>query len=284
MPSGPSRFSSSRRSRGRWSISVGGTATKSGNRGSRSRLPVSERPRPMVAAPAAIMRPISTTSSPGRPVGCCPVVRVRWRPSAAATIRHSCAVEGPSASASNVTTSRARVRLRNAVCTPGVWRTAASTSPAMAAASSPLKPRTSIQRRRPLVLQRRAGGPPIASTATPAAARAKAGTSRAKDFPMLAATLPPSRAVLPAVAASRAPARSGAVTRPKPGRYRVIELFTLPSTDSRLVCQELPSGLAASPVAPHSNALAPLLSLGTLVGRDDMRRSHSGPDPRVFRH
>ncbi|EUA89348.1 hypothetical protein I551_4177 [Mycobacterium ulcerans str. Harvey] len=72
------------------------------------------------------------------------------------------------------------------------------------------------------------------------------GVARAKDFPMLAATLPPSRAVLPAVAASRAPARSGAVTRPKPGRYRVIELFTLPSTDSRLVCQELPSGLAAS--------------------------------------
>ncbi len=71
VASGPRRRSSSRRSRGRWSARVGGTATKSGSLGSRSRLPVSERPKPAVAAAAAIMRPISTASSPGRLIGCC---------------------------------------------------------------------------------------------------------------------------------------------------------------------------------------------------------------------
>ena len=82
------------------------------------------------------------------------------------------------------------------------------------------------------MLVRRAGGPPIASIATPAAARVKAETSgvaRANDLPMLAATLPPSRAVLAAVPvmtalavtvirALAAAARNGAVNRPKPGR------------------------------------------------------------------
>ncbi len=132
---------------------------------------------------------------------------------------------------------------RNAWRTPGVARTAASTSAAITEAFSPPRPRTSIQRRGPLLLLRRAGGPPIASIAMPAAARVNAETSgaaRANDLPMLAATLPPSRAVpavvptatAPTVTAMRDPAaaaRNGAVTRPKPGRpRRVIILFTIP--------------------------------------------------------
>ena len=54
---------------------------------------------------------------------------------------------------------------------------------------------------------RRAGGPPIASIAMPAAARVNAETSgvaRASDLPMLAATLPPNRAVPAAVPATTA--------------------------------------------------------------------------------
>ena len=99
---------------------------------------------------------------------------------------------------------------------------------------------------RSLVLLRRAGGPPTASMATPAAARVNAetfGAARANDLPMLAATLPPDRAVLAAppattavaVTARRVPAavaRNGAASRPKPGRpRRVINVFTLSSTD-----------------------------------------------------
>ena len=243
VPSGPRRRSSSRRSRGRWSASVGGTATKSGSLGSRSRLPVSERPRPTVVAAAATIRPISSASSPGRLAGCCRAARVRSRCSASATSRQSSAAEGPSTS--TVTTSRARVRFRKAVRTPGVARTAASTSVAIAEACSPPRPRTSIQRRGPLVLLRRAGGPPIASIAMPADARANAETSgaaRAMDLPILTATLPPNRAVLAAVPATTALAvtairvlaaatRNGAASRPKPGRpRRVITVFTLPST------------------------------------------------------
>ncbi len=72
--------------------------------------------------------------------------------------------------------------------------------------------------------------------AAPAAARVNAGRSgaaRDNDLPMLAATLPPSKAVPatvpaanePTVTAIRAPsvaARNGAASRPKPGTPRAV--------------------------------------------------------------
>ncbi len=203
-----------------WSATVGTTETRSGSPGSRIAVPTSETPSPTVAAAAPAARATSAESSPGRVSGCWRTagsVRARRSASATTAVRFSA---GPSGA--TVTTRRATERLSAASVTPGTARTAASTSSAMASASGPDSPRTSIQRRAPRRLVRRCGGPPTASTAIPAAARPAVrapGIAPRARSPTRTAVLPPSNAAPPASPAAVAVSRIGAVSNPPtPGR------------------------------------------------------------------
>jgi hypothetical protein len=143
VPSGPSRCSICVRRLGMWSSIVDGTDTHSGMRPSLSTLPVTASPKPAAATAAAAVRATTTSSSPGRVVGHFRGMLETARRSASLTTFNSSADDGPSSS--TVTTTRPIAELSDASHTPGVARTAASTSARTSRPFSASSPRTSIQ-------------------------------------------------------------------------------------------------------------------------------------------
>ena len=213
-PSWPSRRWSSCRMTGVWSATVGSTETTSGRPGSRIALPVIDRPSPTVATAAPTVRATRTESSPGSVSGWCRVsawVRARRSASATTVARFSA---GPSGA--TVITTRATERLMTASMTPGTARTARRAPPRRSRrrrVRSVRGPRSSVAIRCRLL--RRTAGPPIASTAMPAATRPTVrapGTAPSARVPVWTAAVPPISAAPLASPATAVATRNGALS------------------------------------------------------------------------